>query len=132
MAQRWMNWLSGVVQTTDATQTTLFSYDLSSASASGTGAAWNDCTVQVMLMVTGKSGTNHLGGELLATFKRNSGTLAIVGAAAGIGTLQADAALATASVSIDASGNIIRVRVTGVAATTIDWSGNLQMWFNQP
>jgi hypothetical protein len=133
MTQRISHVVRGNVQTTDAaTATIVVSYDLSSAAASPSGVAWDGCSVNARCVISGKQAGNTVAGEVLAVFRRTAGTLAQVGAAAGIGTLFSDAALANSTVTIDASGNLIRVRVTGVVATTIDWSAFLYLWSNEP
>lgn len=132
MTQRLDHIVKGNVQTTDATATTVVSYDLSDAAASPTEAAWNNCSVTVRCVISGRQSSNIVAGEMQASFERTSGTLAAVGVAGGTGTLSKSAALVTAAVTIDASGNLIRVRVAGVAATTIDWSATLYLSLNEP
>lgn len=132
MTQHISTFFRGSVQTTDATATTVVSYDLSSAAASPSGVAWNNCAVSARCVISGRQSSNIVAGEIIAAFERTTGTLAAVGAAGGTGTLNKSAALDTATVTIDASGNLIRVRVTGVAATTIDWSAYLYLTLNEP
>jgi hypothetical protein len=130
MAQRILIPVSGVAQTTDAaTAVTVASFDLSSTAF---GAAWNNCVVSARAHVCGRQSTNSAVGQLMAGFSRNSGTLAQIGSAVAIGSLLADAALATVAVNIDSSGNLIRLRVNGVVATTIDWGGWMELWIVQP
>lgn len=73
------------------------------------------------LLISAKTSTPAVGGWILAgTFKNVGGTVTQVGATLVSLTVQ-DVALATAAVVFDVTGATFRVRVTGVAATTIDW-----------
>ncbi len=64
--------------------------------------------------------------------KRGGGGASLVGSAVDLVTftLGSDAGLSTCAITIDASGNDIRLRVNGVAATTIDWLGHLVIYVN--
>lgn len=102
-------------QTTDATVTTVATFPMQDNSA-----------VFVTADVTAK--TNATAGckafKVVALARRHAtGGATIVGTPTDLtGGALADAALATAAVTVDGSTNDIRVRVTGVAATTINWN----------
>ena len=99
------------VQTTDATVTTLWSYTL----AEGESANFS-------ISVNGSTTTDSLGSFFDVVARRDSGgSAAIVGASATAILAVTDAALVTAVIAVDASGNDVRVRLTGIAATTINW-----------
>lgn len=102
---------TGVI-TTDATPTVAATYDTSL----WTNAAFN-CIIQVLGYDT--VGFNEVGGYVIAaTFKREAGSLAIVGTATALHTAENTAAWAAAAT---ASGNNITITVTGAAATTVQW-----------
>lgn len=136
MAQKSTNFAvpAAVVQTTDeTTATTIASYDLASAAASNTGVAFDNCAVSVRAQLTGYTAAGNTATvQMAAAFKRVAGTLSQVGVTVNLMALQADAALATAVPTIDASGTTIRVRVTGVAGQTINWLASLEVFINQP
>lgn len=97
------------VQTTDATVTTLDSFTLS-----------NNSAVTVSWMVTGiKSDYSQAASYCIAAcFRNNAGTVTQVGTTQ-VQALESDA---TWAATADNSGTTIRLRVTGVAATTIQWT----------
>lgn len=131
MAQRALHPVTGTVQTTDATVTTLASYDLSDALVSPSGAAWNNCTVQVEAFAGGHTaGGNGAGGIFKASFKRISGTVTQVGIT--IGDLFVDTTLIGSAITIDFSGNVLRLRVNGIGGQTINWGGLMRMWLVEP
>lgn len=96
------------VQTTDATQTTLDTF-----------TSLADSAVSVSWMVTAiKSDRTQAASYVVsAAFRNNGGTITQVGTTQ-VSGLEDDANWA---VAVDSSGNQIRLRVTGVAATTIQW-----------
>jgi hypothetical protein len=99
------------VQTTDATVTTLDSFTIASGS-----------TVALSWMVTCiKSDSSAAGAfQCTAVFRNNAGTVAQVGSSSTM-VLGSDFA-STCTATIDNSTTTIRLRVTGVAATTIQWT----------
>jgi len=102
--------LEGGVTTSNATPATL----LTISTVSGlyyTVEAW----------VIGGTGTNAIGGKSYAVFKNVAGTLTQVGTTDN--TFQKEDFGGTPSFTMDASGTTIRIRVTGLAATTIEWYG---------
>jgi hypothetical protein len=107
----WASHTSMSVQTTNGTQTTCGSYTTTSNSA-----------VTIKLLVTGLKSdfTASCGWELTLTARNAGGTVTIEGGGAII-VGPTDSAT-TWSVTVDASGADVRLRVTGAAATTIDWT----------
>mgnify|MGYP001559644217 FL=1 len=109
------------LQTTDATTTTIWSYTIS-----------DNCVVYLdVVFVAFSNGVGSAGYEATATFKRDGAGATQVGTTASL-SLMEDAALALASITLDANSNYIRARVTGVAATTIDWLANVTMTLYLP
>jgi hypothetical protein len=107
----WASHTSTSVQTTDATQTTCGSYTVP-----------NNSAVTAKLLVTGLKSdfTASCGWELTLTARNAGGTVTIEGGGAII-VGPTDGAT-TWSVTVDVSGTSLRLRVTGAAATTIDWT----------
>lgn len=113
-------------QTTNATPT---AFDLIDLAAPGFCEAINGQGVYVELVVVAQStGDNVAGGKIGGTFKRISGTLSLLGTPAALYLTIAD--LAVASILPAASGTKIQAAVTGIAATTINYTFHLQLWSN--
>ena len=122
-AQRIKDSFNGVATTTDATVTTLASFALT---ANGTYHVTG--TVVARNTSSGVSGSTAL---CSATFKRVSGTTTLVTLQAVVLVANEVGAWAVASpVTIDNSGDTIRIRVTGIAATTIDWLADFTILMN--
>ncbi len=118
----------GVASTSDGTTATVIaSYDLSSTPLGSVNGA-----VHVKARLVGRdSAGNAVGGEFAATLQRVAGTLTNVGAALQtVGALLGTAALLVSVPSFVASGNVIQLKVTGVAATTIEWYGTMDIIVN--
>lgn len=80
------------------------------------------CIVVLESTIAAKSGNlNGAGYTLTATFKAKAGVVTQVGAGL-TALINEDAALASCTVGWNISGNSVRVRCTGINATTIDWS----------
>lgn len=98
------------VQTTNATETTAFSWSI---------------VDEAVTTVTVEASAIRSDGSVTASYvrrvriKRDGGTVS-VGTVGEVFTDE-EAGFATCNVTVDASGSTGRVRVTGVAATTIDW-----------
>ena len=105
------------IQTTDATETALFTFDASTLTD-----YIIHVSATVMAFVSG--GGNGAGYESSATFKNDSGTVSIIGS-----TTDHHNAEDTAGwdVQIESSGTNILVNVTGQAATTINWQGDFDV-----
>lgn len=101
-------WTRTTVQTTDATVTTVASFTL-------TDATIYNVVADVRGLVTGGNGAGYL---RAATVKR-IGAGAVLVAVSTPHTAEDNAAW---DCTIDVNGNDARVRVTGAAATTINWS----------
>lgn len=103
----------GTVQTTDATVTTLLSFTPTA-----------DRTVIVKLLGVGRKSddTQGAGYEVTATFRvTGAGAVTQIGTTSILnGPQEDDAAWA---MTLDTDATLIRARVTGVAATTIKWTG---------
>lgn len=112
--------ITATIQTTDATVTTCGSYTLP-----------DECAAFVSAKVLGvQSGSANTGGFLLnAVVEAQSGTRALVSTADQT-IIKRD--VGTWDAVIDVSGNDVRVRVTGVAATTIDWQTTLEITLFKP
>lgn len=99
------------VQTTNATQTTLLS--ATAANGAGTRSSHVRCTISA----TGSSG--------FASYTIDFGVKTVSGVATILGTPSVigyeDAGAAAWDVTADVSGALYRIRVTGAAATTINW-----------
>lgn len=117
---------SGIVSTTGAASDNVVTYDCSSATEAL--GALDNCmiTATALVMARVASSTDYARVKLERSFARESGTLAALDATAIVlGTSYIDAALATIVTDLDASGSLIRVRVTGVALITIPWTAYL-------
>jgi hypothetical protein len=103
-------------------------FDLTSTTDDNAARTWDNCVAVVTAEVMGYTSAGDVATRVVnATFKRVSGTLAIVGALQGITALVADAALAAVVADIDSTGNVIRVRATGVAGQEIDWFASMKL-----
>jgi hypothetical protein len=106
---------TATVQTTDDTQTTLATISVSASSC---------VTVKGSLSAAQSDFSNGVGGDYIITARRTgAGSATIVGVATN--NVQSSSA-ATFTCDVDAGTNSIRVRVTGVAATTYNWKTTYQ------
>lgn len=122
MAQRIIDTVTGVVSTTDAATTaTVASFTIPSGSAFFAKAA---------VIGRNTSTGDMTRAELTHQGKNVAGTLSLVGSLGTPLVLGGDAGLATCTAIIDSSGTSIRVRVSGVALTTIEWMTELRVWLN--
>ena len=114
--------IQGRVQTTDATVTTCGYYTLP-----------DECVafVRAVVLAVQSGSANTAGYERKAIVEGQSGTRALVGAVeSGFAADRED--VGTWDCTIDVSGNDVRVRVTGIAATTIDWQTTLEIILFKP
>lgn len=111
MAARSQDRKVATATTTDATTTTCGTYTVPTSSA---------CMVQAKII-------GRTAGAVVGTFwrhiaaQRGGGGAVIVGAETQVTTDQLDAGALLWTAVLDVSGNDVRVRVTGAAATTIEW-----------
>lgn len=95
-------------------------------------AAWEEydnCAVELDVSITGyviAGGSGVVSRQLQASFSRIAG--AVTRIALPLQTvIGVSAALAAALTDLDSSGNLLRVRVTGVAGFTIDWMADARV-----
>jgi len=101
------------VQTTNASATALFTYTL------GANQLYSiDATVFV------RSNSYRGWYKVAACVYRTSGSATIQGSVVSIGSAENDAGL---DATIAVSGNDVKIQVTGIAATTLDWTGFVQI-----
>lgn len=81
-------------------------------------------TLTVLAVIGARSGSNGAGYGILGTFKNISGSLIQVGTTTALHTAE-DAGLTACSVAFSVSGANLLVQVTGIAATTIEWTGGV-------
>ena len=111
MSLRVVDHKPAVVTTTDATTTTLLSWEIP-----------DNSSAYVEASIVGKdSSGNTASRKVSACVKRVSGTASMVGTVQLIVPLIADAALLTVVMTMDVSSPVVRVRVTGIISTTIEW-----------
>lgn len=110
----------GTGQTTDgATPITVGSFD-----TSGLGAARS---IHVECVFIGRSAAGATcTARRSASFKRVSGTLSLLGSVGSVFSQVTD--LAAVAMTLDANGNTIRARATGVNATSINWTTYFEVW----
>lgn len=132
----WVSTGDAAVTTVGVASATVCQFDLSSLTESPDGVASNGCAISVDATVLGYStaGTTDLvvNRQIQASFKRTSSVISTI--AAQVPTIiGVSAALAGAVTNIDnPDNNIIRCRVTGVAAITIDWFCDMRIRIYQP
>lgn len=103
---------AAVVQTTDATTTTLLSYNLPDASIT---------QVRSVVVARRPSNGDSAAYSAIASFKRHAaGATALVGSVTALATHE-DAGAAGWLATMDVTGNTFRVRVAGQASATIEW-----------
>lgn len=112
MAQKIYDIHRGSITTTDATQTTAFTYILPPNS----GATFN---CNITLRDTANKKTAGL--VIMACINDNAGTSALEGSVQTLVPIFGNVALVTALGTFDVSSNIVRLRITGILATTLDW-----------
>lgn len=110
------------IQTTNATQSTLVSLTLPEGSSSH--------VVAEVLAQLANGDTAVL--ELHVGAKRvGAGNAALLDVVS-VPLFHKDVALALVQATIDASGSDLRLRVTGLAGTTIDWAGRMEVFSRIP
>lgn len=118
--------LVGTVQTTDGTTTK----QVITVVPSGWPQTNGVIHVHAVLQGRDAGATNIATYELTADFYTNGSSAPTqVGTTINLNAGQVSAALSTSVVTIDVTGgNTIELTVKGVAATTIDWFGNMKLW----
>lgn len=106
------------VQTTDATPTLLAAIAV---------AANQSVEITVNIIAPQNTYASAIGGRLTAVARNAGGGTVIVGAPQG--NLMYDSAGAPAVTFVASAGNV-NINVTGVAATTYNWSANIQVIYN--
>lgn len=101
--------IAGSLSTTNATETTLASYTTTTDKLH---------VIEVDVVAYDHSGAQGAGYKLAGLFRNNGGTLSQLGMTTSIMSTESPAGLACA---FDMSGTAVRVRVTGIAATTFTW-----------
>lgn len=119
-ASRKIDSKSGIVTTSDGTQTVLISYALPTGSVCSI-----DCDI-----VARKSDGDGARVKKTQTFRNVSGTLTAIGALTDIIALVTDVSLATIAITMAVNGAAVEIKVTGIAATTIDWLGLITVYIN--
>ena len=124
MNERTIDWKSGEVQTTGAVTVTVCSSDVIPDSTS----VMVDCSLEGRSAVSGEMASSRFCFQA----KRVAGVLTMTGAQVDIVTFASgsDAALAGCTATVDSNTNQLRLRVTGVAANTIDWFGDMRVRIN--
>lgn len=107
-----IRFLSGEVQTTDATQTTIRTFTMTS-----------NTTLTYQVIIAGYSTDNlAVGGNTIATFKNVAGTTSVIDS--GDLNINCDGGLVGSVFGVDVSGATIIFWVKGIAGKTINWSVN--------
>lgn len=122
----------GYTTTTDAvTQTPLVTFDTSTAGPNGT--ALNNCSIFIVARCSlYDAADGQAGGEMIGgVFKVVSTVMSKVGATTAIDAMTKDTGGAP-NCDFSTSGTVITFYVTGVAATTINWFGYMDITINQP
>lgn len=112
---------NNTLQTTNATPSTVLPIPLTSSGD----------YLRVTVQMAGKTGNDMLSGVKYATVKNVAGTLSIVGGSVqDIVTTLTDGVMSGASWAITTSGTNVIIQVTGIAATTINWSAIIKYKVN--
>lgn len=106
------------MQTTDATGTTLGTFQLPVGSVGFAKAT---------IVARESSAGTSSGWQIAGAAKHLAGNAAIIGSVQSLVAVQQDLLAATWIATLDAAGNDIRIRITGQAATTIDWMAELEV-----
>ncbi len=112
MSQNTIDNVRGTIITTDDTATTLASWTVPDDSS---------VVVQATVVARNTSTGAIAGFYKFAAGKNVGGNVSLVGSILDIISAIKDLSMLTASCTLDVSGTDIRVRVTGIAATTIEW-----------
>lgn len=106
-----------LLTTTDATVTTIQTLTMR-----------DNTTVQVSARVSAFNATTSASYWRVATFRSVAGTVTQVGATTAVSTGEDNAAM---DCTIDTTANTIRIRATGIAATTILWKSYATLYYGE-
>lgn len=120
MSLRIIDWVSNVVVTTDATPTTIATFNVPAG-----------CAASFVAEITGRN--TATGATVVAA--RRVGAKNVGGVVSLVGTVlsvmdSVDTALATVLITMDVSGTSVRVRATGLIATSIEWFVDIRVRLN--
>lgn len=122
MARRIHTQVGGPVTTVSTATQTLAEWDLAAEAIDG-------CCIHVEGVLIGKQGTTaSVTTRVARAFHRQAGTLTALGSLASLAAPIGSAALLTAAGVLDTSGNLIRLRATGVNGINLEWTGYLYAW----
>lgn len=116
-------WLSDVFTTADATPTVA-----ANASAAIPSGASGMVEVTAVARNTATGATASV--KVIRAFKNVSGTLTLVGALGTIAAALGDAAMVVIVADVTSSGATVQPRVTGIAATSIEWLIGAEYYLN--
>lgn len=121
MVSQLIDRIQGSAQTVGIQTVTIATYTLPSSVA-----------VMCTAKVVGKDTTTFDGviAQVMGAANKAAGGAALVGTVQNLVTAQISAALSGAVVTMDVSGNDVRVRATGVLNKTVDWYANLEIMIN--
>lgn len=88
----------------------------------------DNTAVQVSARVSAFNATTSASYWRVATFRSVAGTVTQVGATTAVSTGEDNAAM---DCTIDTSANVIRIRITGVAATAINWKSYVRCFYGE-
>lgn len=115
--------VKGVTSTTDGTTwTTVATYTLTT-----------NATIQIEVWLVGKDSTGKVAtAKSIQSLERIGGASTLIGSIVDLLTFAAgsNALLTTSSLRINLSGDDIQLQVRGVAATTIEWMGRMELRIN--
>lgn len=122
MARRIHSVAGGPVTTSGAVTNTIASCDMAALGVSG-------AVIHVEGVLIGKEAA-PAGVTLRVSraFHRVGGVLTALGNVANIAAPAGSASLLTSAGVLDLSGDLIRLRATGVAALDIEWTGYIDIW----
>lgn len=110
---------SNTVQTADATATTLFSFTLAASEA---------IAVRALVLGAKSDYSAVVGGIIMGIARRGAAGGAVLVTSSPLLTVE-DSGTGNPAFVFDVSGNDIRLRVTGEAGVTYNWSSNVQYLF---
>lgn len=114
--------IQGLVTTTNATPTTVATYDFDANSLTNVSA------IAKIRVVGADSSQNTICIDAEYAVKRETGNCSLVGLVS-VQLANKDLALALASASLVVNGAAVDLMVTGVFATTINWGGKIEVLY---